>query len=217
MPLAWRGRFNRIARTENGEGRRGKSEREQEAEGGGAFHNRYTYLHQTCQSARVRIFLESELMVQPPTGNNASEQRGGKRIQKPPDSNEPMNANEHSGLDNDGQRHCAPNTNREENAAQKSRSEYRDVETHDERKEARDGDRGKDVEQTGERVTSGSLRSPGLRSFFLILMKDAAHQDPTGEDRDNSSDETGNECGAKRIHESKNMSILARAALDCRF
>jgi hypothetical protein len=39
MALIWRGRFNGIARAENGEGGRGKSEREQEAEGGGAFHS----------------------------------------------------------------------------------------------------------------------------------------------------------------------------------
>lgn len=57
MSLIWRGRLNRIARAENGEGGRGKSEREQEAEGGGAFHSCHAYVHQACQSDRcVTIF-----------------------------------------------------------------------------------------------------------------------------------------------------------------
>ncbi len=57
MAPIWRGRFNGIARAENGEGGRGKSEREKEAEDGGAFHSYHPYVHQTCQyHRRVTIF-----------------------------------------------------------------------------------------------------------------------------------------------------------------
>jgi hypothetical protein len=56
LSLAWRGRFNGIARAEDGEGRRGKKEGEKETEEGGAFHNYYIYLHQACQSVFPLVF-----------------------------------------------------------------------------------------------------------------------------------------------------------------
>ena len=56
------------------------------------------------------------------------------------------------------------------------------------------------MKQTGECITAGSFGTPGLRRFFLILMKDPAHPEPAGEDRDNSGDEARDERGAERVH-----------------
>ena len=138
--------------------------------------------------------------MQPPAGNDAGQQRCRECIEKPADRNEPMKANEHGGLDNDGQRNRNPDANSEKNASAESRREHRDVETDDEREKTGDSECVEDVEQTRNRVTLSAFRPPGLRSFLLILMKDAAHQQPARENRDNAGDEAGNQCSAERIH-----------------
>lgn len=127
-----------------------------------------------------------------------------------------MKADEKGGLENDRQRHRAPDGEGEEQAAAKSSSENCDVEAHDEREQASDADRGKKVKQTCPDIIARTFRPPGTGRCFLEPMKDDTHPEPAREDGNDSGDETRDERGAKRVHRCKvNLSILPREQGDC--
>jgi hypothetical protein len=111
-----------------------------------------------------------------------------------------MNANENSGLKNDGQRNCSPKANSEKQTSAQSRCENANIATQDERKQTGDAKRGNDVEKTGKSVAAASFRPPGLRCFSLESMEDSAHPKPTGQDGKYSGNETGGKSGTKRVH-----------------
>ena len=93
-----------------------------------------------------------------------------------------------------------PKTNGENETTAKSSREYADIETHNQREQTGDPNSSNYVQETGERITARAFRAPGGRPFPLILVKDPAHQKPTGKDGGDSGNETGNKGGAECIH-----------------
>jgi hypothetical protein len=153
--------------------------------------------------------LTPELLSEPPTSDNAREQRRAKRVEKPANGDESMNPNKERGLQNNWQCDGAPQTNSKKNAPEKSGRKDCDIETDDEGEEASNSDRGNDMEETGKSVAAISFRSPGLGRFFLEAMENAAHPKEAREDGKHAGDEARSKGGAKRVHGCEiNMSIL---------
>ena len=95
--------------------------------------------------------------------------------------------------ENDGQSEHTPASKGESYAAAYSRGKVRALITRDDREKDSDPDCGENVQRAGKRVTSRRLSTPGLRSQLLKSMKNRAHPQPAGEDRENAGDEAGNE------------------------
>ena len=111
-----------------------------------------------------------------------------------------MKANEESRFEKNRKRQHAPDAKREAKAPVKSNCEECDFEPHHQREQTGDADGCENMQQTCANVIARTFRSPGLRRFALIPMKDHTHPKPAGEDRDNTRNQTWKKRSAKCVH-----------------
>lgn len=103
-----------------------------------------------------------------------------------------MEVNVNSGPENDRESEHNPTSEGELYSTTWTRREERALIARDQHEKNRYAGRGENMHSTGKRVTLRSLRTPGLRSQPLKSVENAAHPEPTGEDRSNTGDETWN-------------------------
>jgi hypothetical protein len=139
----------------------------------------------------------------PPRGDYRREQRSGKPVEKLPEDDKRMQVEVDRVAENDGQREHTPASQGESNAAEYSRGKVSALITRDDREKNSDPDRGQNVQGARKGMTYSRLSPPGLWSQLLKAMKNRAHPQPAGEDREHAGDEARNECLRKMqaIHE----------------
>ena len=111
-----------------------------------------------------------------------------------------MQPNEDRRFKKDRQRDRAPDAKGKAEVGPDTVGEDRDVEANDKGKQTSNADSRENMEKTCYSVTARAFRSPRLRGCALVSMKDYAHPQPTGSDRKNPGNQTGNERGTQRVH-----------------
>jgi len=99
-----------------------------------------------------------------------------------------MKINKNGRLKNHRERDCAPNANSKIKTALDSVSENSDVRTRYQYVETGQTEGSEDVKQARGNVTARALGSPRSRRLSLVAMKDHAHPEPTGKDRNDARD-----------------------------
>jgi hypothetical protein len=133
--------------------------------------------------------------TQPPQHDDGGERNRREPVEELSDDNDAVETNKNSRFEKNRQRQRAPNANREVEAPGKSSREDRHPEAHRQRKQASDADCGENVEQTRAKIIAGTFRSPRIRRFSLVAVKDDVHPKPACDDRDYARDKAGNERG----------------------
>src|SRR6202040_405780 len=99
-------------------------------------------------------------------------------VEKLANHHQGMKANEKRRLKNYRQRNRAPNIQGETHASREPRQKGTDLETNDEREQARDADGREKMKQTRAHVIGRPFRSPLPGRFSLEPMKNNSHPKP---------------------------------------
>ena len=146
------------------------------------------------------IFSPPESAHEPPTGDEAGQNRSAQPIQQLTKHNQRVQTDKNGRFQNNRQGYGSPNTECETQIRENAGAEKANTEAYKQGKQTGNADGCEKVEKNPRNITARPFRSPRFGRFPLEAMEDKAHPHPRGEDRQHTCDQARPYGNTQRIH-----------------